>query len=220
MASEQQDKFLPNIEPFELHTQQYEKWFEDNWAIYKSELLAVKAMLPEGGTGFEIGVGTGRFAGSLGIQFGIEPSHKMGMVAQNKGIIVIGGVAENLPINNSHFDFVLIGTAICFFHDVKAAFQEINRVLKTGGVLIIGFIDKNSPIGKQYQKHKEENVFYRTATFYSFEGVTSLLEQTGFENFSFVQTIFHNLKDIKTIEPVKEGCGKGSFVVIRAEKIS
>ena len=220
MSREHTDRFLPNIEPFELHTQQYEKWFEDNWAVYESELRAVSAMLPRIGTGIEIGVGTGRFAGPLGIQLGVEPSHKMSRLAQSKGIKVIGGVAEDLPINDAHFNFVLIGTTICFLHDVKAALQETKRVLKIGGALIIGFIDKNSPVGKQYQKHKKENVFYQAATFYSVEGIISLLEQTGFENLSFVQTIFHNLKDIKTIEPVKGGYGKGSFVVIRAENIS
>jgi len=218
MSDDHKDKFLPNIEPFELHTQQYEKWFEDNWAVYESELRAVKAMLPEIGTGIEIGVGTGRFAGPLGIQLGLEPSHKMSRLAQSKGIKVTGGVAEKLPLKDSHFDFVLIGTTICFLHDVKAALQETNRVLKIGGVLIIGFIDKNSPVGKQYQKHKKEDVFYRSAIFYSVEEIIFLLEQTGFENLSFVQTIFHNLKDIKSIESVKSGYGKGSFVVIRAEK--
>ncbi|HEY60376.1 MAG TPA: class I SAM-dependent methyltransferase [Anaerolineae bacterium] len=213
------NKIRPNIEPFEQHYQKYENWFEDNWAVYESELRAVQAMLPKTGTGIEIGVGTGRFAAPLGIQLGIEPSHKMNRIAQSRGIEVIGGVAEKLPFNNSQFDLVLSVTTICFLNNIEIAFQETRRVLKTGGSFIIGFVEKNSPVGKQYQKYKEENVFYRVATFRSTQGIIPLLKRTGFGNLSFVQTIFHDLTEIKTIEPVKEGHGEGSFVVIRAEKI-
>jgi len=39
-----------------------------------------------------------------------------------------------------------------------------------------------------------------------------------FKSFNFAQTIFHNLAEIKGIEPVKDGYGEGSFVVARALK--
>jgi hypothetical protein len=50
------------------------------------------------------------------------------------------------------------------------------------------------------------------------EEVVSYLKKSGFQNFSFTQTIFHNLIEIEGIDPVKEGYGEGSFVVIRAVK--
>ena len=37
-------------------------------------------------------------------------------------------------------------------------------------------------------------------------------------DFSFTQTIFHNLKEIRDMEPIRQGYGEGSFVVIRAKK--
>ncbi|MEA2087041.1 MAG: hypothetical protein U9O91_02980 [Candidatus Caldatribacteriota bacterium] len=40
----------------------------------------------------------------------------------------------------------------------------------------------------------------------------------GLREFNFKQTIFHNLKEIKNVEPVKENYGEGSFVVIRVRK--
>ena len=59
---------------------------------------------------------------------------------------------------------------------------------------------------------------YYKEVFDSTGEVISYLEKAGFSKFSFVQTIFHSLADIKSIETVKNGYGSGSFVVIKAVK--
>jgi ubiquinone/menaquinone biosynthesis C-methylase UbiE len=209
---------MAKIEPFEEHAFQYEDWFVRNEFVYQSELQAVKAQLPERGSGVEIGVGSGRFAAPLGIKVGIDPSTKMREIARKRGIEVIDAVAEDLPFADSQFDFALMVTTICFLDSIEAAFREAYRVLKLGGCLIIGFIDKNSPIGELYQQHKNESVFYRVANFYSVDDVVSQLKKDGFKDFNFTQTIFRNSAEIKDIEPVEEGYGEGSFVVVRAVK--
>jgi len=84
--------------------------------------------------------------------------------------------------------------------------------------LIIGFIDKESSIGKSYQQRKKKSIFYRIATFYTVDEVVSNLKKVGFKNFNFTQTIFHSLSKIKAIEPIKEGYSEGSFVTIKALK--
>ena len=94
-------------------------------------------------------------------------------IACDRGLEVVKGVAETLPFGHSKFDFTLIVTTICFLDNIKAAFMEASRILKPGGCLVIGFIDKDSPIGKLYQQHKEDSVFYKLADFYSVEGVIS-----------------------------------------------
>lgn len=209
---------MAKIEPFEEHAFQYEDWFVRNEFVYQSELQAVKAQLPERGSGVEIGVGSGRFAAPLGIKVGIDPSTKVREIARKRGIEVIDAVAEDLPFADSQFDFALMVTTICFLDSIEAAFREAYRVLKLGGCLIIGFIDKNSPIGELYQQHKNESVFYRVANFYSVDDVVSQLKKDGFKDFNFTQTIFRNSAEIKDIEPVEEGYGEGSFVVVRAVK--
>lgn len=205
------------IEPFEKYTSQYEDWFDNNKYAYESELQAVRELLPENQNGLEIGVGSGRFAAPLSIKFGVEPSGKMAKIAQKRGINVIGGVAEALPFADSVFDFVLMVTTICFVDDIKIAFKEVDRVLKAGSSLVIGFIDRDSPIGKLYERHKMENVFYRVATFYTVDELIVHLKNTGFYDFEFSQTIFHSLSELISIEPAKAGYGEGSFVVIRAK---
>ena len=206
------------IQPFEEYSDQYEDWFEKNYWVYQSELQAVREQLPKQGKGIEIGVGSGRFAGPLGIKLGLEPSFKMRELAKARGIEVIDARGEDLPFNDSKFDFALMVTTICFLDDIEKAFRETCRVLKPNGHLIIGFIDKNSPIGKIYQKHKDESEFYKIATFYSVDEVVFYLKNSGFGHFVFNQTIFKDLKEIKNIESIRSGYGDGSFVVINARK--
>jgi SAM-dependent methyltransferase len=209
---------MARTKPFEEHPLQYEDWFERNKFVYESELLAIRRQLPQTGYGVEIGVGSGRFAVPLGIKIGVEPAPPMRKIAQTRGIDVIGGVGEALPFDKLQFDFALMVTTICFLDNVEVALKEAYRVTKLDGFLIIGFVDKQSPLGRIYLKHRNESVFYRTATFYSVDEVLWYLERARFSDFCFTQTIFRNLNEISDIEPIKNGYGEGSFVVVRARK--
>ena len=102
--------------------------------------------------------------------------------------------------------------------DIKSSFQEAYRVLKPNGYFLVGFIDRESLIGRMYQKNKEKSIFYKEADFYSVDEIIDLLKEKRFSNFKIVQTVFHDLENIKHIDPVKEGYGEGSFVVIKAMK--
>jgi ubiquinone/menaquinone biosynthesis C-methylase UbiE len=206
------------VEPFEQYTGNYEDWFERNMFAYEAELQAVRLLLPKSGTGLEIGVGTGRFAVPLGIRIGVEPAKAMCKVAQERGLEVIDGVAEALSFKNEQFDFALMVTTLCFVDDVERAFQEARRVIKPGGCFINGFVDRTSFLGEIYQRYKDQNVFYKVAEFYSVDEVVSHLEKTGFQDFTFTQTIFHKLDEITEAEPVKKGYGEGAFVVVRGVK--
>jgi len=209
---------MARIEPFEKYSVKYEDWFERNKFVYESEIGAIKELFPKVKKGIEIGVGSGKFAVPLGIKIGIDPSPRMRKIAQKRGIEVIDAVAEELPFKNSQFELVLMVTTICFVDNLDLAFREIYRILKPGGYLIIGFVDKDSSLGKLYQQHKEKSLFYQIATFYSTKEVVYNLDKIGFKEFDFRQTIFHSLNEIKNVEPVKENYGQGSFVVIRARK--
>jgi len=209
---------MPKIGPFEKYAGRYEEWFERNRSAYQSELQAVKSLLPPRGTGIEIGVGSGRFAGPLGIQIGIEPSTAMAMVARQRGIQVVQAVAEALPFMDGTFDFALMVTTLCFLDDASLSFHEAHRVLKRGGVLLVGFINRESPLGRVYQRRKSESPFYAEASFYSVQEVVSLAESAGFKGVEFAQTIFGDLRSLQSPEAVRQGHSEGSFVVLSARK--
>jgi len=209
---------MVRTKPFEEHSLLYEGWFEKNRFVYESELVAVKTRLPASGKGVEIGVGSGRFAVPLGIKVGVEPAVAMREIAKGRGIGVIGGTAEALPLKECSFDFALMVTAVCFFDEPETALQEAYRVLKPNGSLVIGFVDKESFIGRLYMKRRHESLFYDIATFFSVDEVAGYLRGIGFRDLEFSQTIFHPLKEITNIEPVKDGYGEGSFVVIQAKR--
>jgi len=208
---------VAKTKPFDSQVDRYEGWFEKNHLAYESQLEAVRSVLPQG-KGIEIGVGTGRFAVPLGIKLGIEPSQFMREVAREKGIEVICGVAEELPLPDAIFDFVLMVTVICFFDDVPKTFSEAHRILKPGGSLIIAFIDRDTPTGKIYDANKHDSAFYQEATIYSASEVKSLLEEAGFTLTRFIQTIFKDPRELTELEPVKEGSGEGVFCIVKAEK--
>lgn len=209
---------MPKIEPFEKYSQQYEMWFDQNKYAYKSEINAIKEIMPDFKKGVEIGIGSGKFAAPFGIKFGVDPSIKMAEIARKRGIKVIKGIGEDLPLDDESFDMVLMVTTLCFLDDVNKAFSEVYRILKKDGFFINGFIDINSRIGIIYQRNKDKNVFYKHAIFYSVKEVTKLMEESGFKDFEYRQTIFNTLDKISEIEEVKDGYGEGSFVVIRASK--
>ena len=147
---------MARIEPFEKYSKKYEDWFEKNKFVYESEIQAIKELFPKVKKSIEIGVGSGKFAIPLGIKTGVDPSPRMRKIAEQKGIKVINAVAEELPFENFQFEVVLMVTTICFVDNLNLAFREAYRILKPGGYLIIGFIDKDSSLGKLYQQQKKE----------------------------------------------------------------
>jgi len=209
---------MPRTRPFEEHVDRYEAWFSEHRFVYESEVRAVRALFEPRGPSLEIGVGSGRFATPLGIRFGVEPARAMRRLARRRGIGVVAAVAERLPFRDGSFDGALMVTTICFLDDAEAAVPEAYRVLQPGGQFVVGFVDRESPLGLAYQRHRGESVFYKEAEFYSTGEVAALLRGAGFGELGFNQTIFRPLHEIRELEPVKPGYGEGSFVVVRGKK--
>ena len=207
-------------EIFDRHVEEYEKWYEDYPEVYQSELAAIKEQLlklPENIRGIEVGLGTGRFALPLGIKEGVEPSGEMAEKAINRGIEVIEGLAERLPYGDLQFDFVLFVT-ICHLDSLKNALAEAHRVLKHEGSVLIGFLDKDRSVAKQYIEKRHRSTFFAKANFYTVDRIQTLLKDAGFKNLEFNQTLFGDLEEIAEIQIPKPGFGEGSFLVVKATK--
>ena len=206
------------VQIFEESAQEYDAWFDKHRLVYESEIRALKRFMGSGGIGLEIGVGTGRFAVPLGIKVGVEPAKGMADMARQRGIRVIRAVAEVLPFRGASFHLALLVTTLCFLRDPQRALAEATRILKPGGRILIGMIDRDSPLGRSYEAHKQESKFYRQANFYSISQVLEWLARLNYRKVEVCQTLFRELSDITHLEPVREGHGDGGFVVIAAQK--
>lgn len=200
---------------FDQYWKKYDAWYDKHKFAYLSELKAIRKILPKKGKGLEIGVGTGRFAAPLGIKFGIDPSGDMIKLAGQRGVDIRLGIGESLPAGDATFDYIAIIITLCFVKDPQKVLRESRRVLKKNGKIIIGMIDKNSFLGEFYQKKK--SIFYKEANFLIVEDVIDLLKATGFNRFSYYQTIFQMPEEMKSIDKPRKGFSKGGFVVISAQ---
>lgn len=206
--------------PFNEHVAEYEEWFEKYPYVFKTEVAAIKKIWPAGKdlVSLEVGSGTGRFAEALGISCGLEPSAKMDAIAEERGLETMRGVAEEMPYQNEQFSVVLMNFCISYFENLSKAFAEAHRVLKPGAALIVGFIDKNSRLGKYYESRRDKSVFYKDANYYGVKEVEEKLEAAGFKNPQVYQTLFSDLDSTVTIEPLFPGHGQGSYILIKAIK--
>ncbi len=215
-----EDTIMPKTAPFDTYTEKYEEWFSRHSDLYHAELGAVRRRLPSPSVhpALEIGVGSGRFAAPLNIGYGIEPSQPMAVIARRRGIRVIRGVAEALPLKDRFFTTALMVTTICFLDDIDAALAEAFRVLAPGGSLLIGFIAKKSWLGMRYRERKAESPFYHIAQLYTVPEVVDHLCAAGFGELAYTQTLFEGSEAGVESEPIEDGYGDGAFVVVAATR--
>ncbi|MFQ6124861.1 MAG: class I SAM-dependent methyltransferase [Candidatus Heimdallarchaeota archaeon] len=208
------------IAVFNEHTEEYDRWYHEKpgASLYEAEVKAVKALI-SGGSGLEVGVGTGIFASRLNVQIGVDPAQNMLRIAKKRGVDVIQGTAEFLPIRDKSFDYVLSILTICFLEDIDSAFREAWRVLRYGGSAIICFIPRDSYLGSLYLRKKAEgHKFYKYANLYAKEEVEKLLYEANFQITENATTLSESGLETKGEESYNNVITHG-FVCIKAKKI-
>mgnify|MGYP001569991588 FL=1 len=201
---------------FDTYAPEYDSWYDRHQNLFLLEIKALRKALDLSGETIEIGVGTGRVAKELGITVGVEPSRAMAAIAQVRGISVIEAHAESLPFAPESYNCVLFATTICFVSDLERTLQESKRILSPNGSIVIGFIDKDSHVGKQYENEKNDSRFCHHAHLYTAREVETALMNAGFLKLVFYQTLFTLSDD--HVQDVKEGYGEGGYVVVRGRK--
>ncbi len=166
---------------FEEYAEDYDRWFDEHRDEYHAELARVRRLLPHpDDRAIEVGAGSGRFAAPLGIGLGVEPSRALCRISRQRGIEVIRGRAESIPIRDGSCSSMLMVTVICFLDDPEAAFREIHRVLARHGTLVLGFIERDGQVARKYLHEPGKHQFLSRARFYSPDEVLALLTRTGF----------------------------------------
>ncbi|HXG37027.1 MAG TPA: class I SAM-dependent methyltransferase [Dehalococcoidia bacterium] len=162
----------------------YDAWFDspEGACIFGLELACLRPLLVSAPHPWlEIGVGTGRFARALGVEYGIDSSPAMLRKAAARGIAVAQGLAECLPYRGSSFGAALLVVPLCFLDKPRQAFAEAALALRSGGLLVAGIIPADSAWGQEYaRKAKQGHPIYSRAHFHTAEETVRLAELAGF----------------------------------------
>jgi ubiquinone/menaquinone biosynthesis C-methylase UbiE len=232
-------------QPFDEHAEQYDAWFLENRNVLESEVLLLKLFLADPGKALSVGCGSGLFEyllrtqHGIDIRFGVEPAAAMARIAEQRGLTVKSGTAEDLPFGQEKFDTVLLNGIPSYVARLDVAFAEGYRVLKPGGAIVVADVPAESAYGLLYKlaglvgtwddpfltqvapAHPYPVEFTLTANWRTTEEKAELLRAAGFTALEYAQTLIRHPKYSNDIveEPV-EGFDRGDYVAIRASKPS
>lgn len=208
-------------EAFNEIAETYDSWYDDN-PLFKCELNALNVVVSVSPLSLEVGVGSGRFSQALGIRYGVDPASRLLALAMNRGVVSIQAKAEALPFRKNSLEQVYFIFSLCFLENSSKALQEAAVVLKTGGLLIIGFVPKDSKWGSLYEQKKQEgHPLYKYASFFCLENLLSNIEKAHFRIVGGTSILFQspNLKKYHPEKPIKGLHSKAGFIVLVAERL-
>ena len=192
----------------------YDAWFARHPAIFDAETACLARCFEQHRRSVEIGAGTGMFARRLGIGLSIEPAEAMARLCREKGVPVVRGVAEALPLDSGAFGLVAMITVECFLEDLCGGGQN------TGGAgrvrpRLPQYLNRDTPLGRAYELRSADDPVYRFARFRTAAELKAQLEAHGFRVEAACQTV----KDFgDSVHEVHDGTGSGIFTVFKAIK--
>lgn len=210
---------------FDLNADTYDDYYKDPLGelVDSIEKRVVKPLLDEisNKKALEIGCGTGhwtKFFSDEGFEItGIDLSGKMLRVAIKKNIEnakFLRGDAQSIDFPNESFPNVFVMTTLEFVNDTVKAIDEIYRVLKPGGYLLVAGLNETSKLGDD----KDESTIYQNAEFFNKYSMMELLERFGTHPKMTACVIFDDNYHILDADAQrefteKERLNKGSFLV-------
>ncbi|MGC8661489.1 MAG: class I SAM-dependent methyltransferase [Nitrososphaeria archaeon] len=120
----------------EFNPAAYDRWYDDNRAIFLQEVNIIKEAGIEGRSA-EIGAGTGRFSGELKTELAMDLSREMIEFAKIRVPSVIVGSACSLPFRDKSLDTLIFAFSMSFIKCKPQALDEAKRVSKF--VIILDF---------------------------------------------------------------------------------
>ncbi len=208
---------------FSTEAERYDAWFDspEGRVLFENEVAVIRLLWhDEFRPALEVGVGTGRFAQTLGIEFGIDPAAGALRLAEARGIKVKQARGEALPFPDAAFGCVFMIATLCFASDPRGLLREAARVLRPEGLLLIGDIPRDSTWGKLYQRKKlEGHPFYRGARLYPMGEVEIMLHEATLSLVGFASTLIESQPGAPRPETARLGqAADAGFVCLLARK--
>lgn len=206
---------------FDQAADRYDAWYDSPTGalIFASELDAIQPLVADAGHPWlEVGVGTGRFAAALGVEYGVDPASNALTVAANRGIDVAIGRAEQLSFDDAQFGAVLFVATLCFVADARAALTEARRVLQADGVLVLGTLPAEGRWAQRYSAlARQGNPYYERARFFTRPELFSLLGAAGFQLTRLRTALFWDPESEPITEMAREGDDpQAGFLAVQA----
>ena len=215
---------------FDDWPEKYDRWFETPIGAlvkkYENELLLDFLQPRPAEHILDVGCGTGIFTSNiLGFRSrvtGLDISYPMLKKAEvkTKGLSfrAVAGDMRYLPFADDSFDKAVSMTALEFISDGRAAVEDLFRVTKKGGVVVVTTLNSLSPWADRRKKEAEKgHALFKQMIFRSPDDMRALSPVDG-----TVKTAIHFLKDDdprRAPEIEREGNKKsldtGAFVAAR-----
>jgi ubiquinone/menaquinone biosynthesis C-methylase UbiE len=230
-------------QPFDEHAAEYDSWFLKNRNVLQSEVELLAGALEDPGRALSVGCGSGLFemilreGHDIDIRFGVEPAQGMAEIAEKRGMEVQIGPAEQLPFDDESFDTVVFNGTPSYIGDLRRAFIEAYRVLRSGGSIVVADVPAESSYGTLYRlaaiigTWEDETLkaiapavpypmeFAAAANWRTTQEKLDLLEEVGFLVEETTQTLtFHPKFSDDAAEAPVPGHDRGDYVAIRARK--
>jgi len=216
---------------FDPWPEHYDQWFTTPIGLlvkqYESDLI-LELLEPQPGEKIlDAGCGTGIFTLDLlshGCQVtGMDISWPMLIRAKMKTagspFWPIQADILRLPFKDNFFDKAISVTAIEFIEDVKTAIEELIRVTRNGGTIVVASLNSLSPWAER-RKSRQDHPLFKKAFFRSPDELLSLVPVRG-----RVKTAIHFMKEHDPQEAQhierkgkEAGLNTGAFVAVRWEK--
>lgn len=228
---------------FDAFANDYDKWFLNNKNVLKSEVALLAHFLEEPGRSLSIGCGTALFETLLQQEYGItvthgiEPAEGMADIARERGLDVRLGTAEESHYGEAEYDTIIFNGTPSYIDKLDIAFNKAFAALKQGGKIVVLDVPKESSYALLYNLAKEvgswDNHYFvgaKPPSPYPIDFVMEsrwrstpekidLLEQAGFIDFEFAQTLTrHPVYSDDIFEQPVEGYDRGDYVAIRGVK--
>lgn len=141
-------------------------------------------IVPERGTRvLELGCANGKYVAllsTLGFEIvGVDPLRfpEWEEIADGRPVTFMGGVyAESLPFEDLSFDHIFCGGALFYFDDPAKALDEMRRVIKPTGRLVLRTVNRDNP----YTRRTGLPMDPATKKLHTMDELVQLVEDAGF----------------------------------------